>query len=115
MFLVLFLTVIILPAITTAGNGHIASWYGGSEKLNKFTASGDVFNPKDLTCASWNYPFGTWLKVTNLANAKSIIVRVNDRGPARRLGRAIDLTKAAFLKIANTKQGLILVKIEKLQ
>lgn len=98
-----------------AGATEIASWYGGGEKLNKYTANGEVFNPDFLTCASWDYAFNTKLKVTNIATGKSIIVRVNDRGPNKRLGRAIDLTKRAFSKIANTKKGLITVKIEKVK
>ena len=94
---------------------EIASWYGGGEKLNKHTANGEVFNPDFLTCASWDYSFNTKLKVTNISTGKSVIVRVNDRGPNKRLGRAIDLTKRAFSKIANTKEGLITVKIEKVK
>ena len=95
-------------------NGEIASWYGGGEKLNKHTANGDVFDPHDLTCASWYHPFDTHLKVTNLSNGKSVVVRVNDRGPNKRLGRAIDLSREAFRKIANLNNGLIEVKIEQI-
>ena len=113
-FFTLFFIAFILPLTTGAGSGNIASWYGGGEKLNPHTASGEIFNPQNLTCASWDYPFHTKLKVTNIVNGKSVIVRVNDRGPNRRLGRAIDLTKYAFAKIADTKKGLILVKIVKL-
>lgn len=69
----------------------IASYYGNGEKLNKYTANGEVFDPTQMTCATYNYPFNTWLKVTNLTNGKEIIVRVNDRGPNKRLGRVIDL------------------------
>ena len=105
---------ILLPADSTAGEGAIASWYGGSEKLNKYTANGEIFNAKSLTCASWYYPFNTCLKVVNIANGKSVIVRVNDRGPNKRLGRAIDLTRIAFARIADTKDGLALVRIEKI-
>lgn len=111
---VLFLTVFMLPIATKAGNGNLASWYGGGENLNKHTANGEVFSPYALTCASWDYPFGTELKVASIATGKSVIVRVNDRGPNKRLGRAIDLTKSAFSKIANTEEGLILVRIEKI-
>ncbi|MFH1593699.1 MAG: septal ring lytic transglycosylase RlpA family protein [Candidatus Omnitrophota bacterium] len=94
--------------------GLIASWYGGGEKLNKYTANGEVFDAKELTCASWDHPFNTRLKITNIGNGKSVIVRVNDRGPNKRLGRAIDLTKYAFSSVADTESGLIFVKIEKL-
>ena len=90
-----------------------ASWYGGGEKLNKHTANGEVFNPNSLTCASWDYSFNTLLKVTNLENNKSVIVRVNDKGPNKRfINRKIDLTKKAFAQIADLNRGIINVKIQ---
>ncbi|MCP4653140.1 MAG: septal ring lytic transglycosylase RlpA family protein [Candidatus Omnitrophica bacterium] len=89
-----------------------ASWYGGGEKLNKHTASGEVFDPGLLTCASWDYPFGTFLKVTNLYNNKEVIVRVNDRGPAKYLHRLVDLSRRSFSVIAPLRKGLIKVKID---
>ena len=90
----------------------IASYYGNGEKLNKHTANKEVFNPNILTCATYNYPFNTMLKVTNMSNGKSVIVRVNDRGPNKRLGRVIDLTISAFRKIASLDNGLITVRID---
>lgn len=119
LILAMFLTTIFMMPVT-ASRGEkffapaIASWYGGGEKLNKHTASGEVFDPQALTCASWDYHFGTRLKITNAKNNKTVVVRVNDRGPNKRLGRAIDLTRHAFSKIANLKQGLALVKIERI-
>ncbi len=80
-----------------------------------FTASGERFNENDLTAAMWHAAFGTLVRVTNLANGKSVVVRINDRGPARRLvkrGRVIDLSKGAFQRIANLKDGVIKVKLE---
>ena len=94
---------------------HMASWYGGGEKLNEYTASGEYFDADKLACASWDYNFGTKLEVTNIINGKSVIVRVNDRGPNKRLGRSIDLTKSAFSRIADTDTGLIAVRIEKVE
>jgi len=91
-----------------------ASWYGGGEKLNKHTACGEVFDPQQLTCASWEYDFHTRLVVTNVDNGKSVVVRVNDRGPNKRLGRIIDLSRAAFASIADTKEGLVSVRVEKI-
>lgn len=79
------------------------------------TASGQRFNENDLTGAMWDVKFGTKVKVTNLANGKSVVVRINDRGPAKRLvrqGRVIDLSKGAFLKLSSLKQGVIKVKVE---
>ncbi|MCP4653753.1 MAG: septal ring lytic transglycosylase RlpA family protein [Candidatus Omnitrophica bacterium] len=92
-----------------------ASWYSQTDRgIKRTTANMEVFDDHQLTCAMWNVPFGTLLKVTNCENGKSIMVRVNDRGPARRLvkrGRIIDLTKKAFAEIADLKKGLIKVKI----
>ena len=70
----------------------MASWYG-NESGNR-TANGERFNPNGLTAAHRHLPFGTKVKVTNLKNHKSIIVRINDRGPFVR-GRIIDLSKHA--------------------
>lgn len=90
----------------------IASWYGEGEKLNKYTASGEVFDQEALVCAIWDIPFGTYLRVTNLENSYSVLVRVNDRGPAKRLGRLVDLTRRAFSELAPLEKGLIKVEVE---
>jgi len=93
-----------------------ASWY--SEKspgVKKTTANMEVFDDADMTCAMWNVPFHQKLRVTNLENGRSVVVRVNDRGPHKRFvreGRVIDLSKGAFCKISALNQGLIAVKIE---
>ena len=100
-------------AQAVATTESVASWYGGGEKLNTHTANGEVFNPSEFTCASWHYPFDTLLKVTNIINGKSVIVRVNDRGPAKRLERSIDLSRSAFCEIADSNIGLVAVRIEK--
>lgn len=90
----------------------IASWYSEEdENIQKHTASGELFDDEAMTCASWDYPFGKKLLVINLFNAKWIVCRVNDRGPAKRLGRKIDLTKSAFRKIANSEIGLIFAAV----
>lgn len=71
------------------------------------------FNPDRLTCASWFYPLGTQLVVRS--KDKSVRVEVTDRGPAKRLvaeGRIIDLSKAAFGKLADHKLGLIPITVE---
>ena len=91
-----------------------ASWYGGGEKLNEYTASGRRFNAEERGVASWDYPFGTPLVITNLANGKSVRCVVLDRGPAKRLvkqGRIIDLYKGCFEQIAELKEGLINVSV----
>ena len=89
-----------------------ASWYSETDPgINYRTANNEVFDDSGLTCASWNFPFGTYLKVVNEANGKSVVCRVNDRGPARRLNRLIDLTKGAFQRIAPVRKGLIRVSV----
>ena len=88
----------------------IASWYSKTDKhINERTANNEKFDDRRSTCASWDYPFGTRLVVINATNGKWVLCRVNDRGPAKHLGRKVDLTKAAFKKIENLKRGLIYV------
>lgn len=92
--------------------GTHASWHG-DECKDKLMANGKPFNPSALTCASWDYPLGTWLKVCH--KDKIVRVLVTDRGPARRLyrqGRKIDLSRAAFVKLASPELGLIQVTIQ---
>lgn len=93
-----------------------ASWYSRQDPgINKHTANNEIFDDTDLTCAIWGVAFNRHIRVTNLDNGKSIIVRVNDRGPHQRFvrtGRIIDLTKAAFSRLGATKKGLINVEIE---
>ena len=93
-----------------------ASWYSRkSPGINKRTANNEIFNDQDLTCAIWGIGFNRYIRVTNLENGKSVIVRVNDRGPHRRFvkkGRVIDLTLEAFRRLGSPKQGLINVEIE---
>jgi rare lipoprotein A len=88
-----------------------ASYY--ADKFNgKRTASGEKFSNRKLTAAHKKLAFGTKLRVTNIANGKSVIVTVNDRGPFDG-GRDIDLSKKAFMQIADNKNhGEIKVKIE---
>jgi len=86
----------------------VASWYGPGFHGRK-TASGEKFDTHDLTAAHKSLPFNTYLRVTNLENGKSTIVRVNDRGPYSR-GRIIDLSMAAKQEIE--MGGLAQVRIE---
>jgi rare lipoprotein A len=88
----------------------IASWYG-PELEGRPTASGEPFDPTALTAASWFHPIGTRLEVTNLTTERSVEVRINDRGPARRLGRLIDLSQASFAEIAELEVGLVQVRV----
>ncbi|RLD64103.1 MAG: hypothetical protein DRI95_10930 [Bacteroidetes bacterium] len=97
-----------LPSIS-AGNG-MASWYGPGFH-GKFTANGEKFNMNKFTAAHRELKFGTLLKVTNLGNKFSVIVRVNDRGPFKH-NRIIDLSKKAAKEIDMIKSGIADVKIE---
>lgn len=80
-----------------------ASYYGPGFD-GKLTASGEVFDQDDYTCAHKSLPFGTKLKVTRVDNGKSVVVRVNDRGPYVD-GRIIDLSVAAGKDIGLDKVG----------
>lgn len=88
----------------------MASYYGGSWHGKK-TANGEIFNENSLTAAHKTLPFGTKVKVTNLDNGKSVVVRINNRGPYSK-GRVIDLSKAAFSRIASISKGVTRVKLE---
>ena len=84
-----------------------ASWYG-EEHRGKLMANGLPFNPDALTAASWFYPLGTRVRVTS--RDSSVVVIITDRGPAKRLvrqGRVIDLSAAAFRRLAGAKLGLV--------
>lgn len=87
-----------------------ASWYGPGFD-GKQTASGEKFDEDDLTAAHRSLPFGTKVRVTNMANGKSVVVEINDRGPFKQ-GRVIDLSKKAFGKIAERDLGVVSVRIE---
>lgn len=87
-----------------------ASYY--HDKFNgRKTASGEIFNNSKFTAANKKLPFGTLVKVTNLRNNKSVVVRINDRGPYHS-SRAIDLSKAAFDEIGNLKRGIMPIEYE---
>ena len=88
----------------------MASYYS-SNLQGSATASGERFNNNALTAAHRKLPFGTKIRVTNVNNGKSVIVRVNDRGPYTK-GRVIDLSKEAFSKIASISAGVTRVKLE---
>mgnify|MGYP003390937083 CR=1 FL=1 len=88
----------------------VASFYG--EKWNgRRTANGEIFNTYELTAAHKTLPFGTKVRVTNEANGKSVVVRINDRGPFVK-GRIIDMSTAAFASIGSTDSGIAKVKLE---
>lgn len=79
--------------LTTIAQAQMASWYGPGFN-GKRTASGAIYNMYALTAAHKTLPFGSEVKVTNLTNKKSVVVKINDRGPYAH-GRVIDLSKKA--------------------
>ena len=91
----------------------IASTYGREIfRINAkgLTANGELFRPMGMTAANWDVPFNTRLRVTHLATSRSIVVRVNDRGPHRRLGRMIDLSTGSCRALHAC--GLARVRVE---
>ena len=87
----------------------IASYYG-ARYAKKPTASGEPFDPTALTAAMWDVPFGTSVLVEH--NGRSVICKINDRGPNKRFTeRGIDLSQASFERLADTRLGLIPVTI----
>jgi rare lipoprotein A len=95
----------------------IASWYG-EEHRGKLMANGKRFDPEKLTAASWFFPLETKVLVTlnsTAAPPRSVVVTITDRGPAHRLvraGRILDLSYAAFQKLAPPEEGLVEVTVQ---
>lgn len=114
----------ILTGCSTVQSGAGGNWIGFTESgkasyyadkhQNRKTASGELYKHDLKTAAHKRLPFGSNVKVTNIKNGKSVIVKINDRGPFVK-GRIIDLSKSAFRTIGNTSSGLINVKIEVLR
>ncbi len=98
------------PSTVGYSETGIASFYAAKFQFRQ-TANGERFNNLAKTAAHKTLPFGTRVRVTNQNNGKSVVVRVNDRGPFIE-GRIIDLTRTAFSAIADTKQGIVPVSIE---
>ena len=100
-----------LRASMASGGGYaLASFYSHGRR----TASGEKFDPHDLTAAHRTLPFGTRVRVTNVATGRSVTVRVNDRGPYVR-GRAIDVSSSAAQMLGITRQGVAKVKLDVVQ
>lgn len=86
-----------------------ASYYGAKHQ-GKRTASGERFDQNQLTAAHRSLPFGTQVRVTNLNNEKSVIVRINDRGPYAR-SRIIDLSRHAAQQLGMLRSGVAPVRV----
>ncbi|WP_191015968.1 septal ring lytic transglycosylase RlpA family protein [Treponema zioleckii] len=113
-FFLMILMALSLTSVLSANelfkSGVTASYYADKFHGRK-TSNGEIFNMYQLTAAHKTLPFNTVLKVTNLANGKSVQVRINDRGPFVK-GREIDLSKAAAVKLDMIKSGTAKVKLE---
>lgn len=88
----------------------IASYYSQGSR----TASGEKFNPRELTAAHPTLPFGTRVRVTNVTSGRSVTVRINDRGPFVR-GRVIDVSHSAAESLGMVGQGVAKVKLDVVQ
>ena len=88
----------------------MASFYGHDTQ----TASGEKFDPGQLTAAHRSLPFGTRVRVTNMANGRSVTVRINDRGPYIR-GRTVDVSSSAAQALQMTERGIVNVKLDVVQ
>jgi rare lipoprotein A len=91
----------------------LASYYSDSLR-GRPTASGARYDPAALTCAHRSLPFGTRLRVTELAHGRSVVVTVNDRGPIVR-GRVVDLSRAAAAALGMLEAGVARVRLERLR
>ncbi len=97
-------------AVATGSQVGIASWYGGKFH-GRTTASGELYDMHAMTAAHPSLPFGTRVRVTNLENGRSTVLRINDRGPyAKR--RIIDVSRHAAEHLGFLKAGLAKVRVE---
>lgn len=97
-----------------SGTGQVETCEASNYWQGQITATGEQFDPDAMTAAHKTLPFNTKVKVTNQANGKSVVVRINDRGPYVG-GRCIDLSRGSFSKIASPNAGVAQVKVEVLK
>ena len=90
-----------------------ASWYGPGF-YHRRTASGEIFNPREMAAAHRTLPLGTRVRVTNLDNGRRVVVRINDRGPYKK-NRVIDVTPAVARRLDFKRDGLTKVRIDVLK
>jgi rare lipoprotein A len=109
---------LVIPNVKWRAYEGRASWYGPGFHGKKM-ANGQIYDMNSIVCAHRTLPLGMKLKVTNMDNGKSIVVQILDRGPYTKKGgqydREVDLSKAAFARIARLDTGIVPVKIEPIQ
>ena len=98
-----------LMCLEGAAQAQVATYYG-NEFAGHRTASGERFNPGAMTAAHRTLPFGTRVRVTNSHNGRSVIVRINDRGPFVK-GRSIDLSSGAARAIGMGSTGNVRIEV----
>jgi rare lipoprotein A len=99
----------ISPSVRPPGKLEVASWYGPGF-VGHVTSDGEVFSPNELTAASKTLPLGSRVRVTNPENGRSVVVRINDRGPYIK-GRNLDLSHSAAQKIGLCAEGVGHVRV----
>jgi rare lipoprotein A len=105
------------PAVLNAHSGAKAKSYDGVASFyteDEWTASGERFNTHAMTAAHPTLPFGTRLRVTNVTNGRSVVVRINDRGPYVP-GRVVDLSESAAESLGMVERGIVKVKLDVVQ
>lgn len=112
--LCVFFALVVTTFASAPPKAGLASWYGENHR-GKLMANGERFDPSKMTAASWFCPLGARVRVSLKDPARSVVVTVTDRGPARSLvreGRIIDLAQAAFEHMARSSIGLVAVTVE---
>lgn len=89
------------------------TWYGGKWH-GRLTANGETYNKRSMTAAHKTLPFNTRVRVTNLKNGRSVVLRINNRGPYGK-GRIIDVSEAAAEKLDMIRAGVVPVRVEVLK
>lgn len=109
--LIIVLSLLVITSLQAQTQNGKATFYS-KRSTGSRTASGERLHHDSLTCAHRTYPFGTLLKVTNLDNNKSVVVKVIDRGPFSR-GRIIDLSWRAAKELDILSKGVSMVRVER--
>jgi rare lipoprotein A len=102
----------LVPAAFAADVGRL-SWYG-AELAGRRTASGEVFDPEAMTMAHRTLPFGTQVRVVHRGSGRSVVLRVNDRGPFR-TDRIADVSRAAARMLGTARRGVFDARLEVLE
>jgi len=100
----------VLSCSTAQAETGKASWYGAES--GKHTASGERYRPDGMTVAHRSMAFGTKLRITDHHTGRAVTCRVSDRGPAKRTGRIVDLSRGCASALGIIRKGIAMVKLE---